>query len=419
MKILVVSDLYPPCHIGGYELNCRDSVDALIDRGHELTVLTSTWGLDQKLTPGKVNRLLDFDSSFLENSSQDRLRKSVYFLKRLLQLRRIVISRRNYMITRSMISTIRPDIAFLWHLGHLTISPALAIQDAGIPMCFRIEDYSLARNKQLTDEKGSFAKLFFRSLVFSRRDFEKLQLNNLLFISQYVKDYYLETGFLASGTAVVPSGLPESSLLDPSKRADPFLPGDGAIRLVFSGRIEPEKGPDIAIRAVANLKAEFSQPLVHLDIIGDGNPDFLDFLKKLTCKLGINDRVSFLGRLSQSEVMKRFQCYDALLFTSRWQEPFGRVVIEAMARGLPVIAAQSGGVPEIITNAENGLLIPPDSPNDMADAIKTLLKNPGLASRLSHNALITVHSRFMLEQVVDAMEDYMFDVVKNRGAVVG
>ncbi len=72
MKILVISDLYPPYQVGGYEINCKDSVEALVDRGHEITVLTSSWGLERKSAQGKVHRLLDFDSSFLENRYRDR-----------------------------------------------------------------------------------------------------------------------------------------------------------------------------------------------------------------------------------------------------------------------------------------------------------------------------------------------------------
>ncbi len=123
---------------------------------------------------------------------------------------------------------------------------------------------------------------------------------------------------------------------------------------------------------------------------------------------------SFLGRLSQSEVLRRFRYYDALLFTSRWEEPFGRVLIEAMAQGLPVIAARNGGVPEIINDSENGLLVPPESPPDLANAIKTLLRDPGSATHLNHNAFITIRSRFTLEQVTDQMENYLFSLVKTR-----
>ncbi len=414
MKILVISDLYPPFHIGGYELNCKDSVEALISRGHEITVLTSSWGLDRGLMQGKVYRLLDFDSSVLHNQSRIRLQKFAYFKDRLLQLRRLLISRRNYLITRKVVLTTQPDIVYIWHLGHLTVSPALAVQDSGLPACFRIEDYSLARIKQLASKKGSFLKKLYRSFVFGGRDIEKLHLNHFLFISQYVKQYYVQSGYPAAEMAVVPSGVPVCSLLDPVNRAEPFLPREGGIRLVFTGRVEPEKGPDIAIKAMAILKAEVSYPLVHLDIIGDGNLDFLGYLNQLTNDLSVSDRVSFLGRLSQSEVLGRLRYYDALLFTSRWEEPFGRVLIEAMAQGLPVIAARNGGVPEIINDSENGLLVPPDSPPDLADAINTLLRDPARATHLSHNAFITIRSRFTLEQTIDQMEDYLFSVVKTQ-----
>ncbi len=129
MKILVVSDLYPPFHVGGYELNCRDSVEALISRGHEITVLTSSWGLDRGLIQGNVYRLLDFDPSFLHDQSRNRLQKFAYFTDRLLQLRRLLISRRNYRMMRHVILTTQPDVVYIWHLGHLTLSPALAVQD--------------------------------------------------------------------------------------------------------------------------------------------------------------------------------------------------------------------------------------------------------------------------------------------------
>ncbi len=415
MKILIISDLYPPYHIGGYEINCRDTVEALSGRGHEVTVLTSSWGLDQKLTQGNVYRLLDFDPSFLEYGLHEHSEKFAYFINRLLQLQRIRVSRRNYDITRHIISKTQPEMAYLWHLGHLTVSPASAVQDAGLPACFRIEDYSFARVKQLADERVPLPKKLYRSLVFGRREMEKLHLTHLLFISQYVKNYYMKAGFPSAGMEVIPSGLPLYSLRYPLSRPNyPFVPRDGVVRLAFSGRVEPEKGPDVAIRAVARLKSESANPVVHLDIIGEGSPDFLAFLKQLADHLGISDRVSFLGKLDQKEVLMRFQYYDALLFTSRWQEPFGRVVIEAMAQGLPVIATQNGGVPEIIDDFQNGLLVSPDNPRDLAEAIRKLLQDPVLAAQLSHNAFITIRSRFTLERIVSRMEEYIFEVVKAK-----
>ncbi len=187
MKILVISDLYPPNYIGGYELNCREAVEALAAKGHIVTVLTSSWGSNRKSVHGNIYRLLDFDSSLLENDGPGGSGHLNSLIKRFLQFRRVIISRKNYAVTRNAISRTRPDVVYLWHLYYLTISPALAAQDAGIPKCFRIEDYSLARIKRSVDERAPVSKQIYRGLIYGKRDMDRLRPNNLLFISQFVK----------------------------------------------------------------------------------------------------------------------------------------------------------------------------------------------------------------------------------------
>ena len=411
MKILVVSDLYPPYHVGGYEINCKDAVDMLISRGNEITVLTSSWGVRKKTTQGNVHRVLDFDRYVLE----EHLSNTSYFTSRLMRLRRMSISQRNYLITRKIISITKPDIAFLWHMGHLTFGPAFAAQQAGLPLCYRIEDYSIARIKKLFDEKEPFFEKLYHSLIFGKKYFNKLRFHNLLFISQYVKDYYAKAGFPEGNWRVVPGGLPSLAINDPIRRSHyPFVREDGIVRLVFGGRLEPEKGPDIAIKAIANIRSEGSLRNIHLDIIGDGDPDFIKYLNQLTRSLEVEDRVSFLGKLTQPEIINLFQFYDALLLPSRWQEPFGRIVIEAMAQGLPVIASRNGGVPEIINNHQNGMLVSPDDPQNITEALRKLIKDPNLATHISRNAYLTIRSHFTLEQVVGGMENFMLNILKNK-----
>ena len=409
MKILVVSDLYPPYYVGGYEMNCKDAVDTLINRGNEITVLTSCWGIKRKTIQGNIYRVFDF----YDDIPEDRSWNTSYLTRRLMHLRRVSISQSNSLVTRKIISSIKPDIAFLWHMGNLTLGPAFAIQQAGIPMCYRIEDYSLARIKKLFDERESFLKTVYHALLYGKKNFNKLQFNNLLFISEYVKDYYARTGFPVKNWCVIPSGLPALSISDPSQRSHyPFECKDGIIRLIFGGRLEPEKGPDIAIRAIASLKSDDSIPKISLDIIGDGDPGFIKYLKELTCILGVKENVSFLGKLTQPEFIKLFQFYDALLLPSRWQEPFGRIVIEAMSQGLPVIATRSGGVPEIINNRQNGILVSTDDPQNFTEALRKLIQDPNLAAHISRNAYLAIRSHFTLEQVVDAMENYMLSMLK-------
>jgi len=130
-------------------------------------------------------------------------------------------------------------------------------------------------------------------------------------------------------------------------------------------------------------------------------------LHDMVIDLGLDKRVTFLGRLEHQELLVRYTEYDVLLFTSRWMEPFSVTLLEAMARGLPVIATNVGCVPEIISAGENGLLVPPDEPRAIADAVRTLLQDPALAQKIRYAGLNTVRERYAHERIVDQSEEYL------------
>ena len=132
MKILIVSDLYPPFYDGGYEINCRDTVEALMKRGHDVTVLTSSWGLKRKSIQGNVSRLLDFDPAYLDHRFQRVPKLFAFCVKRYLQFYRMLISYKNYDVTRKIISQIRPNAVFFWRLGHVTLSSRLGGSGCGL-----------------------------------------------------------------------------------------------------------------------------------------------------------------------------------------------------------------------------------------------------------------------------------------------
>jgi glycogen synthase len=412
MNILVISDLFPPYFVGGYEIDCRDMVEALSRRGHQVTILTSSYGLNQKLIQGNVHRLLDFDISINDVGYKQKLKYFTILHKRTLQLIRLFIASRNYSISKRIISQLQPDLVFLWHFDNITIGPAICAQDMGLTLVFRVSDYSLAQMKSISTEKYPFLKSLYRNVIFQKRDIIRLRAKNLLVVSQAVKDHYSHCGFSEATMKVIPSGVPSHFLCDATLLPTRISPDQSSFRLVFVGRVETIKGPDTAIEALAILKNLIPKTLVSLDIIGTGSPDYLEYLKLLTARFDVDDRVSFLGKLDSGEVFRRYQNYDILLFTSRWQEPFGRVIIEAMAQGLPVIATQVGGVPEIINDKENGLLVPSDNPESLANAIQLLLFSQGLAARISQNAFRTIVERFTIEKVAAQIEAYMANLIK-------
>ena len=136
--------------------------------------------------------------------------------------------------------------------------------------------------------------------------------------------------------------------------------------------------------------------------ITDGDPDGdpeLDRLRALAGDLGIAERVRFPGAVAQRDLPDYYRAADALVVTSRY-ESFGLAAVEALASGLPVVAAQVGGLPSIITHGENGLLVRWRCPEAFAEQLDLLLEDTVLRERLSGAARSSVE-RFSWERIGD------------------
>jgi L-malate glycosyltransferase len=173
-------------------------------------------------------------------------------------------------------------------------------------------------------------------------------------------------------------------------RARLGLPVDAVVVAVI-GQITPWKGQDDAVRAISLLRRRGSD--ANLLVVGE--PKFISSatrydnlryyaeLKQLIASESVADRVQLLGE--RSDIPAIMAALDALLVPS-WEEPFGRVVIEAMAAGVPVLATTVGGPAEIIRDGIDGVLLEPRDPARWADAIARLAVSPGLRARLSDAA---------------------------------
>ena len=135
---------------------------------------------------------------------------------------------------------------------------------------------------------------------------------------------------------------------------------------------------------------------VHLTFIGDGplRPNIMD----LTRKEGLDNRIGFTGSLSYEKTMEMMSTFHLLVVPST-AEPFGKVVIEAMSAYTPVVATKAGGIPEIISDMHNGVLVPPRNPLALARGIKKVLYNDGLSEKLIETGRITVEQRFTLQRM--------------------
>jgi glycosyltransferase involved in cell wall biosynthesis len=144
-------------------------------------------------------------------------------------------------------------------------------------------------------------------------------------------------------------------------------------------------------------------PEVDLELAGDG--DEREALEARAHELGLDGRVRFLGSLPRDEVLALFRRADAALLSSAW-ENFPHTLVEALAVGTPAIATDVGGVPEIVTDGENGLLVPAGDPDALAAAIRRFTGDEELRARLTAAAAPSAE-RFSAERIYGRLEEIL------------
>jgi glycosyltransferase involved in cell wall biosynthesis len=200
-------------------------------------------------------------------------------------------------------------------------------------------------------------------------------------------------------------------------RAALGIPRDRAL-VGYVGNLVPEKGPDMLVEAMAALVKRRTAP-VGLAILGAGVVE--PALRRRVGELGIADRVSFLGRRTHDEVPRWISALDVLCLPSR-REGCPNVVLEALASGRPVVASSVGGVPELLCR-DNGILVPPDRSDALADALHRALDRSWDAATLratvpslSWDAVARTYSRLVSEVIAERVTWGAPDSTRTPGA---
>jgi glycosyltransferase involved in cell wall biosynthesis len=168
------------------------------------------------------------------------------------------------------------------------------------------------------------------------------------------------------------------------------------------GHLAPIKGHDVFVRAAALISAR--RPEVQFVVIGEDKSPQMDHrrsLESLVAELGLSRIVTMPG---WRDDMPAALSSLTLFVSAARSEPFGLAIVEAMAAGLPIIAAASEGAMEIIEDGFSGKLVPLDDPEAMAQAINELLDDPLERSRLSRNAMLAARERYSLARMASDTE---------------
>jgi len=198
---------------------------------------------------------------------------------------------------------------------------------------------------------------------------------NMAFIDRF-KKLKLRTSktVIAVSHAIKDGSYPKAKVIPNPYKSDLFVnlnKGDREKSFVFMGRLVSDKGANMAIKAIARLKAE-KIGSYHLTIIGDGPEK--DNLVKLTMALGLNNLVTFKGSLTGTELVQELCKHRYMLVPSRWREPFGIVVLEGIACGCIPLVSSGGGLIEAVGDA--GLVFDRNNLDDLVEKIKYLLADP-------------------------------------------
>jgi len=198
--------------------------------------------------------------------------------------------------------------------------------------------------------------------------------------SAYLRRVALGWGLDPERLSVLPNPAPEVPQMAPRDELRRELELEGPV-LVFAGRLGPQKAVSVLLAALADVEC------VSLVVAGDG-PERAA-LERRAAELGLDGRVRFLGSVPRETVLRLFRAADASVLPSAW-ENFPHTVVEALAVGCPVIATSVGGVPEVVRDGENGLLVAPNDAAALAVAIERFFTDASLRERLAAAAPASV-----------------------------
>lgn len=216
-----------------------------------------------------------------------------------------------------------------------------------------------------------------------------------------VKNFY---GIEYSKIRVLPNPV-DTSRFKPLKVAR----NEDQLNLLTVSRLLPWKGLHHLFNALPKV-IESVEQRVKLFIIGEGEGDYEVKLKKLRKELGLEENIEFLGRVENERLPEYLNSCDIFIQPSLY-EPFGISIIEAMACECAVIATKTGGVPEIITDGEHGILVNPGIPEELSQKIIYLSRDKKERKRLGENARWKVISSYSYESVIAKLVDIYSDSI--------
>lgn len=369
IRILVLSNLYPPHHIGGYELRCRAVVDGLRRRGQRVHVLTGryqTTAPEEKHDHVTRTLHLTWGPPYAPEDLPGMLRCEA-------------ADRRTLMAT---LNALRPDAVDVWGMEFASQSLVADLLATGVAVHFTLDDVWLADGYQrdplcavtaVARQLGVQMSPGINELCCLGLERPALDRAAVHFVSQALLERYNQTGFRHLAGEVRIAGID----LSPFRHQKPTSPPPPFV-IVSVGQLTASRGQADLITSAGRVANDASCPFpLVVRIIGGGSASYVAELERLAGRYASDQfRVELTGPQSPNRVADFYAGAHLFVHTSRLPEGLPRVLIEALAAGVPVISTNTGGQRDILADGRFGRLVPPDDPHALERAIRDALAHP-------------------------------------------
>jgi glycogen(starch) synthase len=428
MKILALTNLYPPLHAGTFDNHCQSVTESLRLRGHSIFILTSSHGLRSEQRDEHIHRRL------LLNGVYDHPAVSGYLELKPMELH-------NNQVLLEVIEQFAPDVVQVFSLFGISKSLLFTLHNTRLPVVYDVYDHWLSANvredpwlrfwnapslpffsqstRKTLEMSGERGRLDTAAPTRLMKGYDRIpalfgdgkdraavepnsiagfRFNHIYFCSEALKNLTEQVGFCVRHAAVIHPGITAAYIGDIKPASAPTT------KLLLVSPLTAESGAKTALKALqiarqAGLKTTLS-------IYGRGDSGYVAELRSFAVSRQLP--VEFLNVSNQnSDLPAVYKRHDALLHTPEWNEPFPFTPLEAMGCGLPVIAASSGGSGELLRHGENCLTYTPGDAAQLAARIQELLISPALRCQMAEAAQAEVLQKFNDATVMDQVENFL------------
>lgn len=429
MKILVLTNLYPPHHAGTFDNRCATVADSLRLRGHQILVLTSTHGMRDEQRDGHVERRLFLNGVFGHPH-----------LTKFNEMKSLEVH--NSAVVMEVVQQYQPDVIHVFSLHGLSKSLIFTLRNTKLPTVYDVADHWLSAGvredpwlrfwnapslpfldsstRTALEMSGERGRLDATAPTRMRKGYERLAMlygdakaiaavqpnsipsfrfDRIYFCSHALKQLTETVGFTVAHAEVIYPGIQTQQFIGELKPLSASI-----TKLLVVGKLDKDSGAMTALEALRQARA--IKLNVTLSIYGRGESNYIAELRSFVVRHQLPVEFLNVSNLHQ-DMPSVYRKHDALLYTPEWNEPFPITPLEAMACGLPVIASRAGGSNELFRHGENAFTYTPGNAAELAARIQDLQRQPALRSQMAETAQTEVLSKYNESTVTDQIENYL------------